>query len=228
MILSIETSTEVCSIALHQQGKLLAYSELFTEKSHSSALTLLIKSIFEHTHSSMNDLQGIAISEGPGSYTGLRVGTSVAKGLCYALEIPLYAVNTLLAMAQSVKQMLIDQIFFLCPMIDARRMEVYTTLLNNDLQIVLPIQALIFDEKGEELLLSNLPSSDIPILLFGNGANKCKKASSTKNFVLLENIYPSAKAIGELYYLQQTKQVDVAYFEPYYLKPFHTQASKLS
>lgn len=228
MILSIETSTDVCSVALHREEKLLAYSELFTEKSHSSSLTLLIESMIKHIQAKMSELEGIALSQGPGSYTGLRVGTSVAKGLCYALEIPLFAVDSLLVMAHHVKQILIHQDFLLCPMIDARRMEVYTTLINNDFQIILPTQALVFDKIGEEILLGKLPNRDAQILLFGNGARKCKQASSTTNFVLLENIYPSAKAVGELYYLGQAKSVDVAYFEPDYLKPFYTQANKLS
>jgi tRNA threonylcarbamoyladenosine biosynthesis protein TsaB len=225
MILSIETSTEVCSVALHHEGKLLAYSELFTEKSHSSALTLLIESILKHTHTAKTDLVGVALSQGPGSYTGLRVGTSVAKGICYALEIPLYAIDTLQAMAYTAKQMLLDEKILLCPMIDARRMEIYTSLLDKDLQVILDTQPLVFDQTGETLILSKSAHKDAMIAVFGNGAKKCKQASSSKNFILLDSIYPSAKAIGAMYYLQKSTPVDVAYFEPFYLKSFHTQAN---
>ena len=225
MILSIETSTEVCSVALHKEGKLLAYSELFTEKAHSTALTLMIESLLKHSNIEMTDLKGVALSEGPGSYTGLRVGISVAKGLCYALGIPLYAINTLLAMAHTARQTLLDEQVLLCPMLDARRMEVYTTLFDRELQTILPTQALVFNQAGEELLLSKLPAPETKILLLGNGAEKCKHASKSANFIFLDHIYPTAKAIGNLFNGLQLQNVDVAYFEPYYLKPFQTQAS---
>jgi tRNA threonylcarbamoyladenosine biosynthesis protein TsaB len=225
MILSIETATDVCSVALHNKSKLLAYSELFTEKSHSSALTLLIESMVAHTQISMADLEGIALSQGPGSYTGLRVGASVAKGLCYALEIPLYAIDTLLAMAHTAQHIWAGESFLLCPMIDARRMEVYTSVYDKQLQTLLPTQPVVFDKGGEELLLSKLVNPETKIVLFGNGAKKCKQASKSNHFILLELIYPMAKAVWDLFYLLQPPPVDIAYFEPFYLKPFQTQAS---
>lgn len=229
MILSIETSTDVCSVALHSEGKLLAYYELFTEKSHSSSLTMLISNILKQANVSMRQLKGVALSEGPGSYTGLRVGTSVAKGLCYALDIPLYAVSTLLAMTHTASQSLwaalrIQEDYLLCPMIDARRMEVYTLLAkrsaaHKQLNIVRPTEAFVFDDEA----IKEWSKDECPIVIFGNGAKKIKQASSYEKLFLLENIYPSAKAIGDLFYLQSPHAVDVAYFEPYYLKQFNAK-----
>jgi tRNA threonylcarbamoyladenosine biosynthesis protein TsaB len=218
MILSIETATEVCSIALHKEGKSIAHYEIFTEKAHSSALTLLIDSILKHNKTSMQDLIGIVLSQGPGSYTGLRVGTSVAKGLCYALEIPLYAVNTLLSMVYQVNQIPAYQHLRYCPMLDARRMEVYTLLTDSKLNIIKPTKALVFtDESWVEWTSPNTPTD---ILIFGNGAKKCKEVSTNPQLILIENMYPSAKAIGDLFYLQKPQPVDLAYFEPFYLKEF--------
>ncbi|MCU0390124.1 MAG: tRNA (adenosine(37)-N6)-threonylcarbamoyltransferase complex dimerization subunit type 1 TsaB [Thermoflexibacter sp.] len=222
MILSIETSTEVCSVALHSDNKLLAYSELFTEKSHSSALTLLIEDIIKNTQKEMKDLQGIVLSQGPGSYTGLRVGTSVAKGLCYALNIPLYAVNTLLAMSYVASKMIFNQPVYLCPMIDAKRMEVFSMLTNPDLEIIKPVEALVLTTESFTEILANQV-----IVIFGDGANKCKKIIPNENLLLLENIYPSAKAIGDLFFLQKAQEVSIAYFEPFYLKEVYTKV-KLS
>jgi tRNA threonylcarbamoyladenosine biosynthesis protein TsaB len=222
MILSIETSTEVCSVALHSDNKLLAYSELFTEKSHSSALTLLIEDIIKNTQEEMKDLQGIVLSQGPGSYTGLRVGTSVAKGLCYALNIPLYAVNTLLAMSYVASKMIFNQPVYLCPMIDAKRMEVFSMLTNPDLEIIKPVEALVLTTESFAEILANQV-----IVIFGDGANKCKKIIPNENLLLLENIYPSAKAIGDLFFLQKAQEVSIAYFEPFYLKEVYTKV-KLS
>ena len=173
----------------------------------------------------MKNLTGIALSQGPGSYTGLRVGTSVAKGLCYALDIPLYAVDTLEAMAHGATQMLLDRDVLLCPMIDARRMEVYTALLDTDLKSRLALQALVFDQSAEALITSKLTAHENFVVLFGSGAKKCKQASKSNQIVLLEHIYPSAKSIGDLFYLQNPASVEVAYFEPAYLKPFYTQAT---
>ncbi|SFE76503.1 tRNA (adenosine(37)-N6)-threonylcarbamoyltransferase complex dimerization subunit type 1 TsaB [Thermoflexibacter ruber] len=219
MILSIETSTEVCSVALHENSKVLSYYELFTEKSHSSALTLLIKNVIENTQKKLSDLQGILLSQGPGSYTGLRVGTSVAKGLCYALDIPLFAVDTLLAMIHTAKQMMYlrDEVLF-CPMIDARRDEVFTMLADSQLHILKPTEALILtqDSLAKEL-------AEKTIVIFGDGADKAKRIISHSNLIFLKNIYPSAKAIGDLFFLQKAQQVDVAYFEPFYLKEVYTK-----
>jgi len=223
MILSIETSTEVCSVALHKDGNLLAYYELFTEKSHSSALTLLVRSIVANMNKKLTDLQGIVLSQGPGSYTGLRVGTSVAKGLCYALDMPLYAVDTLLAMVHTAKQMILlpEEVLF-CPMIDARRNEVFTMLADSQFCILQPTEAMILahDSFAEELAKK-------AILIFGDGAEKAKKIITHPNLILLPQIYPSAKAVGDLFFLKKAQQVDVAYFEPFYLKEVYTKV-KLS
>ena len=132
LILSLETSSTVCSVALAQDGHLIGSSELRLEKSHSSHITVLIQQLLENTGFTEKDLSAVAVSGGPGSYTGLRIGTSTAKGLCYALNIPLIAVSTLQAMAQETVQFMPNpETYFFCPMIDARRMEVYTALYNS-------------------------------------------------------------------------------------------------
>jgi tRNA threonylcarbamoyladenosine biosynthesis protein TsaB len=127
LILSIETSTSVCSIALHQNGNLIAYENLSVARSHAESLLVMIEHVLAITHYSQKDLAAVALSEGPGSYTGLRIGAATATGLCYALDIPLIAINTLAAMALSIKPFNIQGVLC-CPMIDARRMEVYCLL----------------------------------------------------------------------------------------------------
>ena len=132
LILSIDTSTKVCSVALHQDGNLLAISELFTEKSHSGMLTTLCENVVKYAGFSLKSLDAFAVAKGPGSYTGLRIGVSTAKGFCFALDKPLISVNTLGAMAYQLKDFY-DEIHLLCPMIDARRMEVYCQILDNQM-----------------------------------------------------------------------------------------------
>src|SRR6476620_11589990 len=138
LLLALETSSAVCSVALLLDGKLLGSSELRLEKSHSSHITVLIQQLLKNTGYTEKDLSGVAISGGPGSYTGLRIGTSTAKGLCYSLDIPLLAVSTLHVLAYEATKVLPDvETMLLCPMLDARRMEVYTCLLTPSLKEVL-------------------------------------------------------------------------------------------
>src|SRR5687768_9988971 len=168
LILSLETSTTVCSVALAQDGRLIGQSELRLEKSHSSHITVLIQQLLENTGFTEKDLAAIAVSGGPGSYTGLRIGTSTAKGLCYALDIPLIAVSTLHALAwQTIKYTADPPNYLFCPMLDARRMEVYTALLSDTLVEVLPDQAMVLEENSFQEALEKQK-----IVFFGSGVAK--------------------------------------------------------
>lgn len=216
-ILSIETSTTVCSVCISVDGVPLVYQKMFLEKSHSSLLTVIIDQLMKQVDLSMNDLDAIAVSKGPGSYTGLRIGVSTAKGLCYALDKPLIAVNTLLAMAHEINQVNHSKLL-LCPMIDARRMEVYTAIFNHKLNQIEATNAKVLDGDSFQGTLEQGQA-----LFFGNGADKFKEFRSEEaNIVLIENISPSASSIGSLAFdaYQRNEFEDLAYFEPYYLKDF--------
>ena len=219
-ILSIETSTDVCSVALGLDGVVAAKKELFQPNSHSTHLTLLIQELFSNERScAMKDLDAVAVSAGPGSYTGLRIGVSVAKGICYALGIPLIAVDTMKILTQAAvltKKEDKDD-FLYCPMIDARRMEVYTALHTSSFQILEETNALIVDEGSffEKL-------NENKILFFGNGASKCKEVIRYENAFFIDDIVPLAanmNVLAEKAFVEKTF-VDVAYFEPFYLKSF--------
>ncbi|MFT5616965.1 MAG: tRNA threonylcarbamoyladenosine biosynthesis protein TsaB [Arenicella sp.] len=217
MILSIETSTPVCSVALHRENELLGSYELHTEKSHSTALTQMIENLLKLTKISAKELKAVAVSKGPGSYTGLRIGTSTAKGLCYGLDIPLISINTLESMAFGVSQFFANSNSLICPMIDARRMEVYTAHYSANLDEQKPVYAKIIDENSfsEELGVNK-------VVIFGNGAKKCLSAIEHKNLIFLDGIVPHAKQIGEIAQtkFEQEEFADLAYFEPFYLKDF--------
>lgn len=232
-ILSIDTSTRGCSVAIHQDGKLLAISELFHEKSSSGMLTTLIEHVVKISNLTYQDLSAIAVAKGPGSYTGLRIGVSTAKGLCYTLEKPLIAINTLEAMAYQIQlsdylnNRLTDYPTLLCPMIDARRMEVYCAVYEGiTKKEIEPTQAKIIDETSFTDLLEKHQ-----IIFFGDGAEKCKKVfEGNQNAIFLEqNIYPSAKTLGILAFEKFRNQdfEDVAEFEPYYLKEFMATTPKV-
>ncbi len=216
-ILSIETSTTVCSVALTTDGNTLASQKLFIEKSHSTLLTVVIEQIMKQVGMEMAELDAIAVSKGPGSYTGLRIGVSTAKGLCYALDKPLIAVNTLLAMANEVNRQNHSQAL-LCPMIDARRMEVYTALYDGELNELEKTSAKILEENSFDETLNQKQ-----VLFFGNGADKFMALKTgVANAVFIDNITPSAWSVGLLAnqaFLRGDFE-DVAYFEPFYLKDF--------
>ena len=230
IILSIETSTKGCSAAVHQNGKLLSISELFNEKSSSGMLTTLIEHVVKTASLTFQDLDAIAVAKGPGSYTGLRIGVSTVKGLCFTLEKPLIAVNTLQAMARSVYDLRTTNrseiVNLLCPMLDARRMEVYCAIYHSDtMEVFEPTQAKVIDETSfSDLLQHN------KIIFFGDGAEKCRAIlNKNPNAVFLhEVINPSAKSIGILATRAFENNVfeNVADFEPYYLKEFMTTTPK--
>lgn len=218
-ILNIETSTKNCSVSIAKEGKTLILNEIAEEGySHAERLHVFIEASLKEIGITYKDLVAIAVSQGPGSYTGLRIGVSAAKGMCFALDIPLIAVDTLkvLASQASISSGLI------VPMIDARRMEVYSAVFSPSFERLRGVQAEIITENSFE---------DVQEMLYfvGDCAEKCKVVLTQENFVFLEEIeYPSANEMSSLsfekYKISDT--VDVAYFEPFYLKDFLITAPK--
>jgi len=223
LILSIETATKVCSIALHENGTLIGSQELRVDKSHSKFLAPMIRDLFLKLRKEMKELSAVALSKGPGSYTGLRIGSSTAKGICYALDIPLITVNTLLSMCYLANQVN-DNGFHLCPMLDARRMEVYALIVDKDLKILQDTKAVVMEESSFKNYLDRFP-----ILFFGDGMYKSKEIlEKHPNAHFRENISPLAKAIGYLA-LEKYQNKDfenLEDFEPFYLKDFITTIPK--
>ncbi len=223
LLLSLETSSPVCSVALHRiaDGSLVGQSELRLDKSHSTHLTVLIEQLLANTGYQMADLAAVAVSDGPGSYTGLRIGAAAAKGLCFALDVPLLAVSTLRALAAQVATGTVrPENFLYGPMLDARRQEVYAALYTHDGREVLAPTPLILDADSLAEQLSHHS-----VLFFGHGAAKFRAllpASTTAGF--LTGIEPAAGAVGALalaaYHRQEFQ--DVAYYEPFYLKEVYT------
>jgi tRNA threonylcarbamoyladenosine biosynthesis protein TsaB len=218
-ILNIETATKNCSVALAKDGKTILCKEIAEEGySHAERLHVFIEEIIIEAGIQLKDLAAVAVSQGPGSYTGLRIGVSAAKGLCYALSIPLIAVDTLQALASKAK--ISDGLII--PMIDARRMEVYSAVFSASLEKRREILAEIIDENSFEEFTEKL-------YFIGDCNEKCKTILTKENFVFLDEIkYPSANEMSALsfdkYKISDT--VDVAYFEPYYLKDFLITTAK--
>lgn len=221
-LLSIETSSTVCSVAISRDGMPVAIKSSTEKNAHSKTLTLMILELIKENLSSNKQVDAVAVSMGPGSYTGLRIGVSVAKGLCYGWNKPLIAVDTIKALAAEFllkhkETMKKDSGVLLCPMLDARRMEVYTALYDMDLSEILPVQALIINESGFEKYLKKNN-----IIFFGNGAEKCKEVIKSEHAVFVNDFEPSARGVSflaeECY--QKKQFVDTAYFEPYYMKEF--------
>jgi tRNA threonylcarbamoyladenosine biosynthesis protein TsaB len=215
----------VCSAALFQNGQLLSIEELDAGFTHAENLHVFIDQVLKTAKVKPSDLTAIAVSKGPGSYTGLRIGVSAAKGLAYGLTIPLIGIDTLQIMCAAAKAADARQTIF-APMIDARRMEVYTALYAADLKPLSPVHALILDE--ESILHFKEYSS---ISFFGDGMEKAKTLlSSMENVRLIDGIRPSARWMGSLAYekFQAQQFEDIAYFEPYYLKEFQAGKKKAS
>jgi tRNA threonylcarbamoyladenosine biosynthesis protein TsaB len=215
-ILNIETSTEVCSVALAKNGKLLYPKEETEGLNHSKLLTVFIEDIFKENNIDLKELDAVAVSKGPGSYTGLRIGVSVAKGLCYGLNIPLIAIDSLEVLGFYAALNSNEEMLF-CPMIDARRMEVYTALYNAKGKEIKPVSAEIIEPDFLSELLA-----DNKILFFGNGAEKCKEQITHPNASFDGSSKTSAQfmlTLTEEKYINKQFE-DLAYFEPYYLKNF--------
>lgn len=224
-ILNIETSTEVCSVALSQEGTTLFTKEDFSGPSHATLLGVFVDEALSYADSHAIPVDAVAVSCGPGSYTGLRIGVSMAKGICYGRDIPLIGIPTLQVL--SVPVLLADTVedenALLCPMIDARRMEVYTTLYDRALREVKPTAAEVIDENSFSEWLEKGP-----IYFFGNGADKCKKALTHPNARFIDGIHPLAKWMFPLAEkaIALNDYKDVAYFEPFYLKEFIATKAK--
>ncbi len=213
LILNIETSTKNCSVSIAKEGNLVHYKEINDGNySHAEKLHPFIMEVLSEAKIDKSSIDAIAVSKGPGSYTGLRIGVSAAKGLCFALNIPLISIDTLKSLATSTK---VDD-GYIIPMLDARRMEVYAAIFDSNYNQVREIKAEIIDETSfEEFQGSNL-------LLLGDGAAKCKEVLNGANITYLDAKFPSSKEMAFLSYEKYKKNdiEDVAYFEPFYLKDF--------
>ncbi|MEL6557882.1 MAG: tRNA (adenosine(37)-N6)-threonylcarbamoyltransferase complex dimerization subunit type 1 TsaB [Bacteroidota bacterium] len=222
MILSLETATTTCSVALINEGDLIAEQNYYLDKSHSSLLPAIIEELLVNCNVQKMQLQAVALSDGPGSYTGLRIGSSIAKGLCFALDIPLIAINTLKALAFSVVSEPLSEYIF-CPMLDARRMEVYTSFYDFDLNELLPTSAIPLERDSFESF------TDKKLLLFGNGAGKTKELFQGLDYVhYLDDVQVKASAVGLLANERFEKEAfeNLAYYEPNYFKEFKAIKSK--
>ncbi|MBO5699668.1 MAG: tRNA (adenosine(37)-N6)-threonylcarbamoyltransferase complex dimerization subunit type 1 TsaB [Bacteroidaceae bacterium] len=223
-ILALETSTELCSVALFQDGMTIYEKEVNEANAHTKYLAKMVDEAISFANSHAIPLDAVAVSSGPGSYTGLRIGVSTAKGLCYGFNIPLIAIPTLKLLC--VKPLLYDELeetALLCPMIDARRMDVYSAIYDRALNLISEPQAITVDENSfTSLLESNI------IYFFGNGAEKCKEVINHPNARFIDKVTPLAKNAMPLAELAVAKNdfVDVAYFEPFYLKEFVATKAK--
>ncbi len=218
-LLNIETATKNCSVSLAKDGNTVALKELNDGGySHAEKLHEFIKTVLVDTNISISDLDAIAVSKGPGSYTGLRIGVSAAKGLCFALNVPLISVNTMQSLAQSVT----FKNSYVIPLLDARRMEVYSAVYKNN-NSIRNVQAEIIDETSfNEYLDKNT------VYFLGDGAQKCKALITHKNAIFIDGKFPSANEMSILSYQKYKKNdiEDVAYFEPFYLKDFVVTTAK--
>ena len=221
LVLLIETATTSCSVALATDKQVIALREIDQRNIHAEVITVYVDEVMKETGQAFTDLDAIAVSCGPGSYTGLRIGISTAKGLCYSLDKPLIAIETLSAMAHGLiarKLLTIEPNTLLCPMIDARRMEVYTALFDATGNELKPTSAdIITDDSFAEVLKTN------KIVFFGDGAEKCKSTlAKSPNALFVDGFVNSARDILVPAVQKLNKQdfVDVAYFEPFYLKDF--------
>lgn len=221
LILGLDTSTSSGSVALLHDGKLIGSQLYAIDKSHSSLLHVMIEQMMGNAGYNMKDLSAVAVAEGPGSYTGLRIGVSAAKGLCLALDIPLVAINTLEAMAYQMFRRSSDSVAY-CPMLDARRMEVYAALFDSNFSIIKPTAPVILEEYAYEDVLENQK-----VLFFGDGSNKSKEVIKHENAFFVEGIVPSAEEVALLAYKKYKDESfeNVISFEPFYLKEFRTASS---
>jgi tRNA threonylcarbamoyladenosine biosynthesis protein TsaB len=222
-LLHLETATTNCSVALSQNGNLLHCIENNeADFRHSDHLHLFIEQLLNKAQIQAKQLSGVAVSMGPGSYTGLRIGVSSAKGLCYANDIPLIAVNSLEVLAAPYTAQDDD---ILIPMFDARRMEVYALVLNAQKEVIQPTQAIIITPDSFQEF-----QSQGRLVFFGNGAAKCKDVIPSTNTLFIDELQlPSARNMVALATTKFEANIteDVAYFEPFYLKDFYTNMAKI-
>jgi tRNA threonylcarbamoyladenosine biosynthesis protein TsaB len=222
LILHIETATETCSVALANDQGLMDYRENNEGRSHAALLTVFIDDILQKNNLQVRQLDALAVSSGPGSYTGLRIGISAAKGLCFGASKPLISVSTLQSMAFGFMEKMIIEInkdinAWLCPMIDARRQEVYTSFFDSQGNVQGEVSAEIIEEHSFLHILSKRK-----VFFFGNGSDKCREIIRHPNAIFVSGFHPSAKNMIKLAdkSFQGKDFKDVAYFEPLYLKDF--------
>lgn len=219
-ILNIETSTTCCSAAITIDGKPVASVEQLANANHASQLPVFIQQLLHEANANGWHLDAVALSQGPGSYTGLRIGASTAKGICYGLNIPLIPIDTLQVLCASVPSGVLPDNALLCPMLDARRMEVYTALYQQQgtqLSTISEVQAMIIDADAFAQTLAQQP-----VYFFGNGAAKCQSVITHPNAHFVDNVVPQAQCMGQLAEMLPNS-LDVkqmAYYEPFYLKEF--------
>ncbi|MDP2058618.1 MAG: tRNA (adenosine(37)-N6)-threonylcarbamoyltransferase complex dimerization subunit type 1 TsaB [Flavobacteriaceae bacterium] len=214
LILNLETATKNCSVSLSNSGKTIALTEEAGDGFlHGERLHNFIKQTLSQANVDFKDLNAVAVSKGPGSYTGLRIGVSAAKGICFALNIPLISTDTLFCLAKKTK----IKSGFIVPVIDARRMEVYTATFDEIHQTIEKTSAKIIDEESFDNLLRQGK-----VYFTGDGADKCKSIITHPNAVFLDSLYPSADEMSAIAFQKFTDKnfENVAYFEPYYLKEF--------
>ena len=222
MILHIETATDICSVSLAKDGKLVDIREKSEQRSHAGILTVYIREMFEKNCLSASNLSAVAVSMGPGSYTGLRIGVSVAKGICYGANIPLIAVSTLEAIYTGMRDKLLHEKAeisadtFFAPMIDARRMEVYVSIFNAAGEIVKNTSAVVVEADSFNSYLSH------QVYFFGTGSDKLNQTILSKNAIFVNDFKISSAFMIPIAYrkLKNEDFEDVAYFEPFYLKDF--------
>ena len=216
-ILCIDTTSEFCSVSLFINQNLIENNNSKIERSHSKLLIKLIDDTLNNNKLKIADIDIFSISKGPGSYTGLRIGLSSIKGFCYALDKPLVGINTLKILAISALENIDDKDFILCPMIDARRMEVYTKSFDHNLNELSNDQAIILEKDTFDNY------KDKKVYFFGNGSDKYKKIVNRKNFIFIDNINPDSKFMGQLSYNKFINRnfEDLSSFEPNYIKDFY-------
>lgn len=224
LILHIETSTNVCSVALSENGTSLFTKSNADGMNHAALLSVFIAEALEVLKKADKKLDAVAVSSGPGSYTGLRIGVSTAKGLCYGYGIPLISVSTLEVLtAEALSVVRSEEKALFCPMIDARRMEVYAAFYNAKGEIKREISADIITSDSYSEILANQQ-----VYFFGNGADKCKTTLTHSNARFIDNLVPLAENMipfAEKAFAEKRFE-DVAYFEPFYLKEFQTTTAK--
>lgn len=224
-ILSIETSTDVCSVAVSQDGTCIFEKEDSSGPNHAVKLGVFVDEALSFIDSHLIPLDAVAVSCGPGSYTGLRIGVSMAKGICYGRSVKLLSVPTLhlLCVPVLLREQIQEENALLCPMLDARRMEVYAQLFDRALNEVRPIQADVIDADTYKSYLD-----ERPVYFFGNGAEKCIEVINHPNAHLIKNVEPLAKYMFPLAEKRMMNEQfeDVAYFVPFYLKDFVAKTPK--
>jgi len=228
MIICLETSTLLCSVALCDSSGMVALRESADGKSHASLLTVFIGELLDEAGISAMDLEAVAVSKGPGSYTGLRIGVSAAKGIAYAASIPLIGIDTTLSMFHGISDMpernsSADDSALFVPMLDARRMEVYYSIFTGNGEIYREVSAEVIDENS----FNDIPQ-ETRLVFFGDGAEKCRGILKGDNKIFIENFRISAAHMYKPAYkaFREKRFEDTAYFEPFYLKDFITSRPK--